>query len=115
LLDITWYELQGKLAQVLNIYPTSLQAQYHLSTDVKNALPYDLTYAKHLKILVTLWCPLIVPPIIDSGHCSICQMKPVTVQLANKGDDSFNIQDGRKVCISKIMQLLYSAIYLEIQ
>jgi hypothetical protein len=48
---ILWLNLQQKIAQILNIFPTLLHAQYQLSTDSKSALPFDLTSQSDLNEL----------------------------------------------------------------
>jgi len=58
---ILWFNLEQTLAQILDIYPTSLHAQYHFSTDSKQTLPLDLTLPQHLNMLITLLWPLVVP------------------------------------------------------
>ena len=76
---ILWYQLEQKIAEMLNIYPTSLHAQYRFSTDNKESLPCDLTSAHHLGTMITLLCALVVPAILATGHCSTRQLKKVTV------------------------------------
>jgi hypothetical protein len=49
-----WDSLQHKIAEHLNIYPASLHAQYHLSTDNKQLLPCDLTSQCQLDVMKTL-------------------------------------------------------------
>jgi len=93
----SWFELEHKLAKILDIYPTSLHAQYRFSTDNKESLPLDLTSPQNLQIMMTLLRPLVVPPILSNGRRSTRKMKPVTVQVFNKGDDTSTMQND-KVC-----------------
>jgi hypothetical protein len=91
---ISWIELHQKLARSLDIYPTSLHAQYRLSSDNKDSLPLDLNSWQNLTTLITLLRPLIVPPILANGHRSGRKMKPVTVHLFNKGDSPSSRSDS---------------------
>ena len=64
---IRWPTLEQKLSEILNIYPASLHAQYHLSTDAKGSLPFDLTSSPDLQQLVNMIQPLVVPPRLANG------------------------------------------------
>ena len=81
-----WFSLQEKLAELFNIYPASLRAQYRFSTDPKGSLPLDLNTQLHFNTMITLLRPLIVPPRLQSGKRSTRKMKPVAVQVYNKDD-----------------------------
>ena len=81
-----WFSLQQKLAELFNIYPSSLHAQYRLSTDAKSSLPVDLITQLHFDTMITLLRPLIVLPCLQSGKHSTQKMKPVTVQVFKKDD-----------------------------
>lgn len=81
-----WTALKDKLAELLNVHPTTLHAQYRLSTDSKASLPFDLTSQTELNNLLNVLHPLVVPPILASGRRSTRRMKPVSVQISNKGD-----------------------------
>lgn len=83
---ILWPDLQQKIAQILNIFPTSLHAQYRLSTEGKNALPFDLTSQSDLNVLHNMLRPLVIPPRKQNGQRSGRKMKEVKVQVFNKGD-----------------------------
>jgi hypothetical protein len=83
--DITWMSLQECLAKLLDMYPSSLQVQYQLSTQLK-ALPLDLQTENDLKMMFMLVQPLVVPQLLANGRCSTCKLKPVMVQIFNKGD-----------------------------
>ena len=82
---ILWFNLEQTLAQILDIYPTSLHAQYHFSTDSKQTLPLDLTLPQHLNMLITLLWPLVVPWILANGCHSNQPMKAVTVHVIQQG------------------------------
>jgi hypothetical protein len=84
-LDITWMSLQEHLTKLLDVYPSSLQVQYRLSTQPK-VLPLDLQTENDLKMMFTLVQPLVVPQLLANGHHSTRKLKPVTVQIFNKGD-----------------------------
>jgi hypothetical protein len=92
---ISWFNLQQTLARILDIYPTSLHAQYRFSTDSKQMLPLDLTSPQHLNTLTTLLRPLVVPRLLANGRRSTRPMKAVTVHVFNKGEDS--AQNDNKV------------------
>ena len=81
--DVTWTSLQKDLARLLDVYPSSLQAQYRLSTQPK-ALPLDLQTENDLKMMVTLLWPLIIPLLLQSGRHLTRQIKPVTVHIFNR-------------------------------
>ena len=83
--DIPWTSLREHLARLLDIYPSSLQAQYHLSTQPK-AFPLDLHTENDLKMMVTLVQPLIVPPLLASGWHSTWKMKPITIHIFSKDE-----------------------------
>ncbi len=97
--NITWTSLQEDLARLLDVYPTSLQVQYRLSTQPK-ALPLDLQTENDLKMMVTILQPLIIPPLLQSGRRSTRQMKPVTVHIFNR-DDAMAVPD--KVCYRQVV------------
>ena len=97
---ITWTALQEDLARLLNVYPSSLQAQYHLSTQPK-ALPLDLQTENDLNMMVTMLHPLIIPPLLQSGQHSTRQMKPVTVHIFNR-DDVMAMGVSDKVCYRQV-------------
>jgi hypothetical protein len=106
---ITWTTLQEDLARLLDVYPSSLQAQYRLSTQPK-ALPLDLQTENDLNMMVTMLRPLIIPPLLQSGRRSTRQMKPVTVHIFNR-DDVMAISD--KVCYRHIFfRALCSPVFL---
>jgi hypothetical protein len=83
---MSWLILQQKLAELFNVYPTSLQAQYRFSTE-KAAFPCDLTCQGDLDTVLILLKPLIVPPRTSTGRPSTRKMKPVSVQIFNRGSD----------------------------
>jgi len=85
-LAISWPGLQWELSKHFNVYPTSLQAQYHFSTD-KGSLPCDLTSHEDLVTMLTLLKPRILLPLLASGRRSTRAMKPITIQMFNQGDD----------------------------
>jgi hypothetical protein len=64
--DILWTNLQEIVALCLSIHPSSLQAQYHLSTQPK-ALLLDLQTENDLEMMLTLVEPLVVPPLLANG------------------------------------------------
>ena len=101
--DITWITLRECLARLLDIYPTSLQAQYRLSTQPK-ALPLDLQHENDLKMMLALVQPLIVPPLLANGRRSTRKMKPVTIQIFNR-DEAVTVPD--KVCYSQVVSCAY--------
>jgi hypothetical protein len=82
---VAWTVLHQWLAKILDVYPTSLQAQYWLSTEPK-ALPFNLANENDLKMMLTLVKPLVVPPLLANGRRSTRKMKPVTVQVFNKNE-----------------------------
>ena len=96
-----WFSLQEKLAELFNIYPSSLHAQYRFSTDTKGSLPLDLNTQLHFNTMITLLRPLIVPPRLQSGKRSTWKMRQVTVQVFNKDDVPLSAESrGSKVsCI----------------
>ena len=108
--DATWTSLQEDLARLLDVYPSSLQAQYRLSTQPK-ALPLDLQTENDLKMMVAMLQPLIVPPLLQNGRRSTRQMKPVTVQIFNR-DDAVAVQVPDKVCSDNHFRVLCSLAFL---
>lgn len=109
--DIHWVLLQERLAKALDIYPSSLHAQYRLSTQPK-ALPLDLQCENDMKMMFTLVRPLVVPPKLANGRRSTRTMKHVTIQIFNKGD-AVPISD--KVCYCELFPLLTSHNKLEVK
>jgi hypothetical protein len=95
--NISWLDLQERLAQALNVYPASLHLQYRLSTDHPKSLPFELTSAKHLENLIMVLRPLIVPPLLANGWRSTRKMKSVLVQVFSEGDDAGVPQGDGKV------------------
>ena len=83
---VSWPGLQQELSKHFNVYLTALHAQYRFSTD-KGSLPCDLTSNDHLLTMLKLLKPLILPPRLANGNRSNRQMKPMTVQIFNQGDD----------------------------
>ena len=81
--DISWTDLREIIALRLGIHPSSLQAQYRLSTQPK-ALPLDLQTENDLEMMLALVEPLVVPPLLANGWCSTHKMKPVTIQIFDK-------------------------------
>jgi hypothetical protein len=81
-----WLKVQEMLSEMFNVYPTSLHAQYRLSTENKSALPFDLTSQSELTMMYDLLQPLIVPPLLANGKRSTRKMKDVKVQVFNAGD-----------------------------
>jgi hypothetical protein len=94
---MTWSRLQQIISQHLNIYPTSLHAQYRLSTDNKKDLPCDLTSQRHLDTLHALLRPLIVPAVLANGRRSVRQKKPVTIQIFDKNSEILHPSSENKV------------------
>jgi hypothetical protein len=107
---VLWPKLQTQLAELFNVYPTSLHTQYCLSTDPKECLPCDLMCQDQLNMMVKLLKPLIVPPRLKGGKRSTRKMKPVSVQLFNKGNDPNNIPKapgaGKVILTPSTYQLL---------
>jgi len=97
--DIPWTSLWEHLARLLDIYPSSLQAQYCLSTQLK-AFPLDLQTENDLKMMVILVQPLIVPPLLATGRRSTQKMKPITIHIFSK-DKVVAVPD--KVCYSQVI------------
>ena len=71
---ITWDELQGLLLLAFNVHPSSLHAQYRLSTEKKDTLLCDLTSQKQLHTLIDFIRP-------KRGNS-----KQVVVDMYNKRD-----------------------------
>jgi hypothetical protein len=101
-----WFLFQEKLAELFNVYPGLLHAQYRFSTDPKCSLPLDLTMQVHYEMLITLLRPLVVPQRLRSGKRSTRKMKPVTVQVFNKADEPLSAEGcgGNKVSYSLYMK-----------
>ena len=91
-----WHVLLERIAELLNLYPTSLHLQYQLSTDSNKSYPLELTSQQNLDTLIALLWPLVVQPILASGRHSTRKMKSVTVLVFNK-DDDVNMQSDGKV------------------
>lgn len=100
---ITWNRLQHKVAEHLNIFPTSLDALYRLSTDNKKDLPCALTSQQHLDTLITLLRPLVVPPLLANGRHSTRRMKSVTVEVFNKDTETQPVPNDNNVCWSPVL------------
>jgi len=104
--DVSWISLRELLARLLDIYPSSLQVQYRLSTQLK-APPVDLQTENDLKMMVTLVEPLIVPPHLVNGRRSTQKMKPVTIHISNK-DEVVAVPD--KVCYSQVVSYAHFSL-----
>lgn len=89
-----WTALKDKLSEIMNIHPTTLQAQYRLSTENKRSLLFDLTSQLDLDALIIRLRPLVVPPINADGRRSTRRMKAVSVQIFNKNDELQSPQNG---------------------
>lgn len=83
--DVSWIALRELLARLLDIYPSSLQIQYRLSTQLK-APPVDLQNENDLRMMITLVEPLIVPPRLANGRRSTRKLRPVTIHIFNRDD-----------------------------
>jgi hypothetical protein len=92
---MAWHELKDRVAEHLNIFPTSVHLQYRFSTDTKDSLPCDLTSQQQLDVLLALLRPLIVPAILANGRPSTRQKKAVVVQVFNKNDNGYVLSDGK--------------------
>jgi hypothetical protein len=106
---ILWANLQEKLCEILNIYPTSLHVQYQLSTDAKASLPFDLTSPQEFQQLINMIQPLVVPLHLANRWRSKKRMKEVTVSMFQKGD-SLDSQAGKlsaKVSLTLSLLCLY--------
>jgi hypothetical protein len=90
-----WCSMHEKLAELFNIYPSLLRAQYRFSSDPKGSLPLDLTTQQHFDTMIALLRPLVVPPRLQSGKRSTRKMKPVTVQVFNKDDEPLSQVESR--------------------
>jgi hypothetical protein len=88
-----WLELWNKLVAAFNVYPDSIYAQYHLSTDAKGTLPLDLISENHFGTLVKLLRPLVVPLLLANGHQLTQKMKALTVQVFNR--NSRGVESGQ--------------------
>ena len=110
--NVPWVSLRERLAQFLDIYPSSLQAQYRLSTQPK-ALPPDLQNENDLRMMLTLVRPLIVPPLLANGQRSTRKMKPVTIQIFNR-DDAVAVPDTSKVCYGQFISCTRFSLNVEI-
>ena len=97
--NISWISLQEHLAKLLDVYPSSLQVQYRLSTQPK-AHPVDLQHEKDLENMLTWIQPLIVPACLTNGRRSTRKLKPLTVRIFNK-DEVVAVPD--KVCYSQVI------------
>jgi len=97
--NVSWVSLRERLAKLLDIYPSSLQVQYRLSTQPK-AHPYDLQHEQDLANMLRLIQPLIVPARLANGRRSTRKLKPLTVRVFNK-DDVVAVPD--KVCYSQVI------------
>lgn len=84
--------MHEKLAELFNIYPSLLRAQYRFSSDPKSSLPLDLTTRQHYDTMIALLRPLIVPPRLQNGKRSNRKMKAVTVQVFNKDDEPLSVE-----------------------
>ena len=89
--NVSWIILQERLAKLLDIYPSSLQVQYRLSTQPKGPL-YDLQHEKDLENMLTWIQPLIVPARLANGQCLTWKLKPLMVQIFNK-DEAVAVPD----------------------
>ena len=90
-----WTGFHDKLAEMLNIFPTSLHAQYRFSTEHKESLPLDLTSEAQFNMMMSLLRPLVVPPRTATGRRSTRKMKPVVVQIFNKNDEPAVVKDAK--------------------
>jgi hypothetical protein len=106
---ISYFDLEHKLAKILDIYPTSesLHVQYCFSTDNNKMLPLDLTSPQNLQVMMTLLRPLVVPPILANGHRSTQQMKSVTVHVFNKGEETLAVQNDK---VYQLVSFVYQVL-----
>ena len=96
--DISWTELQDVLAQMFNIHPSMLHAQYRLSTDTKGSLPFDLSNSDALQVLVDMVRRVIMPPRLASGKPSKRQRKAPIIQVTNKSEQTPLSTDKVRYC-----------------
>ena len=111
----SWTGFHDKLAEMLNIFPTSLHAQYCFSTEHKESLPLDLTSEVQFNMMMSLLRPLVVPPRTATGRCSTRKMKPIVVQIFNKNDEPAIVKDAKvrrncslAACISQLCRRVES-------
>ena len=104
LLSLTpWAVLQNKVVQIFDIYPVSLQLQYHFSNDKQNLLPIDLNSHDTYVEMRDQLRPFVVPKILANGKPSRSIRKLVTVQLFNKGvEGDLGVSGGERCQGEKI-------------
>jgi ribosomal protein S12 len=91
----SWADLQNKVTQIFDIYPGSLQLQYHFSNKKQNLLPFDLNSHNAYVEMCDQLRSFIVPKILVNRKPSKTVRKLVTVQLFNKGAEGDGVS-GRK-------------------
>ena len=62
-----WADLQNKVAQIFDIYPGSLQHQYHFSNEKQNLLPFNLDSHNAYVEMCDQLRPFIVPKVLANG------------------------------------------------
>ena len=97
---ITWYDFQQKVTEVLNIFPSKLQLQYHFSNENKTSLPFNLNSHMSFGSISHKLRPLVMPATLKNGKKSAHKMKVVMVKLFNR--DTEGEGHGSSVKNSKV-------------
>ena len=97
---ITWYDFQQKVAEVLNVFPSKLQLQYHFSNKNKTSLPFDLISHMSFGSISHKLRLLVMPATLKNGKKSAHKMKVVMVKLFNR--DTEGEGHGSSVKNSKV-------------
>ena len=104
---ILWFNFQEQVAKTLNVHPSNLQLQYHLSNAASKSLPFDLNSHVMFGSMCTKLKPFVVPPTLKNGKKSTYAMKLITVKLFNGDTGREAVRSGVKN--SKVMLLYISS------
>jgi len=91
----SWVDLQNKVVQIFDIYPGSLQLQYHFSNKKQNLLPFNLNSHNAYVEMHDQLRSFIVPKILVNGKPLKTVRKLVMVQLFNKGAKGDGVSGGK--------------------
>jgi len=107
-----WTELQQKIAAVLDVFPTSLQAQCILPGDKSTDLKISLMSQEDLNDLHLELRAKIVPPQNANGKHSKHKHKEITISVTDKNEDKLSVNAG-KVCRGILFCFMQCSLYSE--
>lgn len=95
--DIDWADFKNHIAEILNIFPDRLCAQYILSTESASTIPITLATPDDLAELHTRLGPLVTPPRNADGSRSKRKPKLIIVKVTDKNDNPTSSTSNGKV------------------